>query len=419
MIQKNNAWTAEDIEKLKKLRADGVSIRDACIQMGRSYKSVENAAMRYGIPAAEAQADVTAEDDYWRDRYNEVNRKYAALVKERTVVDVLAESIRDIAPRSYETQPSRYVPPKEPVSQPQHAVLHISDSHVGQVVSADQTLTFGSYDTRIFLDRLAYLERAVTSICTQHVNTDLPVLHVCWGGDLLHGDLQHANEAGHVMTLFHQYYVAGHAFAQFIRNVSQHFRQTICHGVVGNHTRWSNQKKMPTVNRFSNLDMFCMTLMEALTREVAGVKWDLTTQPFAEFEVQGWLHRMAHGDHLKGGDRALGIPAHAVGRELSSTGQLYSKHRRRPVNYFLHGHLHRPMELPHANGDVLVNGGWPGVDEYALTNNFNPVDPQQRLYFVHPRFGRTANYYLSLRHAEPGSGAKHYTLPVFGGNSNE
>jgi hypothetical protein len=264
----------------------------------------------------------------------------------------------------------------------------------------------------IFLDRLAYLEDAVTSICTEHVNTQLPAIHIAWGGDLLHGDLGHGNEAAHLVTLFEQFYAGSHAFAQFVRNIAPHFEHVHCWGVVGNHPRWANQKRMPTVNRFSNLDMFAMAMIEALTVNVTNVHWHLTKQPFVEFDVLGYAHHLSHGDHLRGGDKALGVPAHAFGRELSVTSQLAAKHGKTPINYYLHGHFHRPMELPHAGGEILVNGGWPGIDEYALTSHFNPADPQQRLYFVHPTYGRTANYYLSLKHAERGEGSDRYQLPA-------
>lgn len=416
--KKTDKWTENDIDRLRLLRRSGQSVKDIAHELKRSFKSVERALARYKIAHPSSDESTLAEDLqashnlYWQARYNELARKYDKLVSNRTVVDILANEIIQVAPKSYDAAPSVYKPGKL-AGEKQVAVLHLSDSHIGQVVHPTQTMNFGRYNFDVFLDRAAYLQRAVQSICTEHVNTDLPELHICFGGDLLHGDLNHANEAAHVVPLFTQYYAGGHVFAQLVRNLAAHFQKVYCHGVVGNHTRWQNQRKMPTVNRFSNLDMFLMALIEALTRDVKNVEWDLTVEPFAEFDVLGYSHRLEHGDHLRGGDRALGIPAHAFGRELSAVSQLYAKYEKDPVNYFLIGHLHRPMELPHANGEILVNGGWPGLDEFALTNNFNPVSPQQRLYFVHPKFGRTANYYLSLTHAVEGSGEETFAVNDF------
>ena len=170
--------------------------------------------------------------------------------------------------------------------------------------------------------------------------------------------------------------------------------------VVGNHTRWQNQKKMPTENRFSNLDMFLYALTEALTKDIKNIRWNLNSQPAALFEVQGFIFKALHGDTWRGGDKALGIPNHAIGREISTTVQLFAKADRQAPHYYISGHLHRGIQLPHALGEVIINGGFPGLDNYALAENFNPVDPMQRLLFVHPKYGRTAEYPLTLKFAE-------------------
>jgi hypothetical protein len=166
------------------------------------------------------------------------------------------------------------------------------------------------------------------------------------------------------------------------------------------NTRWQNQKKMPTENRYSNLDMFYYSLVEALTKDIKNIQWDLNMQPFALFKVQGFTFHAAHGDHLRGGDKTMGIPNHAIGREISTKTQLFAKHNMQAPHYYVCGHLHRGIQLPHAQGTVMINGGFPGLDNYALAENFNPVDATQRFFFMHPRFGKTAEYELSLKFAE-------------------
>jgi hypothetical protein len=166
------------------------------------------------------------------------------------------------------------------------------------------------------------------------------------------------------------------------------------------NTRWQNQHRMPTENRFSNLDMFLYALVEALTKDIPNIHWDLNQQPFTIFQVEGWTFYGAHGDHLRGGDKNLGIPNHAIGRQISTSAQLFAKHSRQAPHYYICGHLHREIKLPHALGDVTINGGFPGLDNYSLAENFNPVDPTQVFFFVHPRYGKTAEYSLSLKHAE-------------------
>ncbi len=238
------------------------------------------------------------------------------------------------------------------------------------------------------------------SILENHTTVKIDELVIAMLGDMLHGALNHGVEAGQHTTLFAQYYNAGHAIAQFLRVLAARVPKIRIHTVVGNHTRFANQHKMPTENRYSNLDMFLYALTEALTSDLKNVQWNLNQQPFSIFEVQGFVCRAAHGDHLKGGDKALGIPNHAIAREISTTSQLFGKHDRQAPHYYFTGHLHRGIQLPHALGEVIINGGFPGLDNYALAGNFNPVDAMQRLLFMHPRYGRTAEYPLTLKFAE-------------------
>jgi len=175
------------------------------------------------------------------------------------------------------------------------------------------------------------------------------------------------------------------------------------------NTRWGEQRKMPTKNRFSNLDMMLYAYVQALTADIPNIVWDLNAQPFQLFVVQTSSFFAAHGDHLRGGDRALGIPSHAISRQISNLCQLIDQKGLPNPDYYLFGHFHRSMQLPHHKGKVFVNGAFPGVDEYALTNNFVMSDPEQTLMLVHPRYKAADNWPIQLKFAEPGS--SRYTLP--------
>lgn len=399
-------WTDSEI-KLLGTRPDN----ELAAQLGRSYTSVRVARMRRAIPAFNSndpakettfeQDRLSSDSNVWRSRYAQLERKYQRALEETSVVRELVTEIKDMAPRSYqplppvvaERKPSRY-------HSAQSAVLQFSDSHVGKVVRLDQTLGFGEYNFPIFLARLKYLEESILSIVENHMTVKVDELVIAMLGDMLDGKLIHSVEAGQRTTVFSQYYGAGHAIAQMFRRLAAHFPVVKIKTCVGNHTRWDSQRKMPTENRFSNLDMFLYALIQALTGDIKNIEWDLNMQPFALFEVKGWVFHAAHGDHLKGGDRALGIPNHAFGREVSTKSQLFSKYGRKAPNFYLTGHLHREITLPHATGTIMVNGGFPGLDNYALAENFNPVNPTQRFFFIHPKYGKTAEYSLSLKQAK-------------------
>lgn len=359
-------------------------------------------------PPAYEEDRARAGADFWKRQHDVLKTKYEKALRETAAVDRLVDVARELAPQSYSP-----LPPVKRISpgngKPQSALLFLSDTHVGKVIDGAQTMGFGEYNFEIFLARLKFYEEAVTSILRDHTNTPLQELVVAMGGDMLDGALKHAAEVGQQVTLFQQWFGAGHAFAQFLRNLAPLVPKIRVYCTVGNHTRWGDQHKMPTENRYSNLDSFVYAYTQALTDGIPNVEWNLDTQPFALFDIQGFTFHLSHGDQLKGGDRALGIPNHAVGRMVSINSQLYGKAGVPSPNYYLVGHLHREIVLPHARGSVIVNGGFPGVDGYGLASGFSPVDPKQVFFLVHPRYGKTATYDIELKFAKVGD--RPYVIP--------
>jgi hypothetical protein len=81
---------------------------------------------------------------------------------------------------------------------------------------------------------------------------------------------------------------------------------------------------------------------------------------------------------------------------VSTTTQLFSRANRETPAFYLMGHLHRPIEIPHSKGSVIINGAFPGIDGYALAEYFNSSWPLQKFWLMHPKFGRSATYDLRL-----------------------
>ncbi len=407
MSKTKAAWSSEELTALKD---EGLTAAQIAKKLRRSVRSVTT--KQYQLRKAEKVAAGTDREDYWRRQAEEAQRKLRNRTQEDTAVDILVEKITELAPKAYNPPPFAFSTSKRTKAgngSPQSAVLMFSDTHIGQKIDADQTLELGNYSYELFLRRLNRLEDSIKSILSDHTTTEVPEIVVAMIGDMIHGNLTHAVEAGQVNTLFTQFYSAGHAIAQFFRNLSVIAPLRI-ETAVGNHPRWGTQRKMPTDNRYSNLDQFLYAYVAALLRDNPRVKINLTKQPFALFDVQGHLFYAGHGDHLKGGDRILGVPSHAIGRNLSNTAQNFTAAGKRLPNYYLFGHFHRPITLPHAQGSILVNGGFPGMDGFGLMEAFNASAPLQRFFLVHPKFGKSASYELRL---DLGDNTPHkYQLPL-------
>jgi len=386
--------------------------------MGRSLKSVETATARNSIPSAVTPLFTPEQQEekdtisFWRKRCNEMERVLTEARQSRIAEDILAERVLEMAPKSY--QPATFdsgmlFKRTNATATPQSAVALFSDTHIGATVYPEQTLGMGNYNFEIFLRRLKRFERSIFSILSDHTTTPISEIVVPILGDMLDGALGHSAEMGQTNTILTQFYAGGHAIAQFLRNLSTIAPLRI-YGCVGNHTRWQNQHKMPSKNRNSNYDMLLYLYVQALTRELPSVSWELNWQPFATFSVQGFPFYCGHGDNLRGGDKALGLPAHAMGRMVSTTTQLFTRAGRDTPAYYCFGHLHRPISIPHAKGEIIVNGAFPGIDGYSLGEYFNSSFPSQKFWLMHPKFGRSATYDLRL---DLGDSTEHgYQLPT-------
>lgn len=406
------SWSPSQIAMLK---SDNSNKAVAAL-LGISEAAVRGKRQRLGVvtptpaPTTFVEDKKRADDTYWKEQHRVLKTKYDQALKHGSVVEQLVGLASDLAPRSYDPRPSVVPSDRKRGGSPQSAVLLLSDTHIGQVVEPGQTLGYGGYNFPTFLARLKFLEDGVTSILQDHTTTKIDELVICLGGDLIDGALDHGSEVGQHSTLFEQVYGGGHAIAQFLRNLSAVVPKIRVFSTNGNHPRFPHQKKVPTNNRFSNLDLFLASYVQALTKDITTIAWSLDKQPFTIFDVQGFKFHLSHGDHLRGADRALGIPNHAIGRSISSTAQLFGKGGEESPHIFLTGHWHRSIILPHAKGSFIVNGAFVGLDGYGLSAGFSPVCPTQTLFLMHPKYGRSATYDIQLKFAKVGPRSP-YVLP--------
>lgn len=402
-------WTPAEDRAVKELHGQGKSHAEIAKLLNTTVRQVSSKLYRVGAsadPTIENADEVAA---YWRDRARSLERELSVARRSRTAQEILAEHVLELAPRSYQVAPGRPVKRESTAhGSAQSAVLLFSDTHIGAVVKPEQTLGLGAYSFDLFLRRLARLERSIFSITQDHTTTEIPELVIAMLGDMLDGALVHSAECGTLNTMLAQFYSGGHAIAQFFRNLSE-LAPLRLHTTVGNHTRWGTQHRMPTKNRNSNFDQLLYLYIQALTRDIPSITWDLNWQPFATFDVQGFPFYCLHGDGITGGDRILGLPAHGMGRMVSTTTQLFTRANLATPAYYCMGHLHRPIEIPHAKGQIIVNGAFPGIDGYALAEYFNSAHPVQKFWLMHEKYGRTATYDLRLDFGD--STEHHYKIP--------
>ncbi len=288
------------------------------------------------------------------------------------------ESLRDDL-RQHPISAIRIRPPEPSLRDNNVAgILLISDSHVGKYVRADQTDDLGSYDPLTYLARLDYLVRTVIDdLGTTGV---LPVreLHVLLLGDIVEGLLDHGNEREEKLLMVEQFSVASFTLFEALARLSAAVPDVHVYGVCGNHGRWPHQRRMPTENRHSNFDSLVYSAIRAMAgaAKIPNLHFHLRTESRQIVEVGRFRIHAQHGDEIRGGD----LPLRGIQSEVYNSTLRRVMNGRGRIDYWVLGHLHRSATLPLADGNVVINGSFVGLDSYAM--RFAPTTASQTLFWI-------------------------------------
>lgn len=287
-------------------------------------------------------------------------------------------------------------------SVPEEAVLVLSDTHVGKLVESTETNGFGYYNPLRYLTKLQHLTSKVAHIIQERndYKNGNPIrrLHVMLLGDLVDGMLNHAEEIPGHTYVSQQCQLAALSLFQSIAQLSLVVDEVKVYGLGGNHARWPNQKKSPTTGRFSNLDTIVLEWMQSLfeVSPIKNVQFELTRSLHQIIDILGFRFCASHGDHLKGGDKAMGVPIHAIAREISSMTQRMAARGEKVPRYYIVGDKHKRIELPTARGAFMINGAFPGTDGYSLSGGFSETLPEQLFFGVHPTYGKSWTFNMNI-----------------------
>lgn len=351
-------------------------------------------------------------EDSKRDAERELRhlrRNYSKLITESRAIDRLVdkaqETIAAFPPIKFKPHPL----PANSKAKNESAGLLISDAHVGKVVHGTQTLGFGDYSFQRFTERLFFLEERVRFLLRHRIHAHIDELVVFFLGDMLDGSLQHGNEITDAMTRFDQWYAAAYCFSQFLMNIAKDIETVKVKTAVGNHGRNPDQRKMPTSNRYSNIDHFLYAMIKEMVRDQKNIAFDLDYQPYCHTVIRGATFIGMHGDHLRGGDKQWGVPAHAMARMVNGITQMYeAKHMTAP-HYWVAGDKHRHIMLPTVKGQFIFNGAFVGDDNYSLSLSTSS-EPMQLLFGVHEKYLKCWEMDIKLRHA-PRLESLPYAIP--------
>ncbi len=175
-----------------------------------------------------------------------------------------------------------------------------------------------------------------------------------------------------------QFSVASFTLFEALARLSAAVPHVHVYGVCGNHGRWPHQRRMPTENRYSNFDSLVYSALQAMASaaKIPNLHFHLRTESRQIIEVGRFRIHAQHGDEIRGGD----LPLRGIQSEVYNSTLRRTMNGRARIDYWVLGHLHRSATLPLADGNVIVNGSFVGLDSYAM--RFAPTSASQTLFWL-------------------------------------
>ena len=284
-------------------------------------------------------------------------------------------------------RPGPVAPPKRDKRKgaPEVALLHITDTHVGQVTPSFNT----DVAKRRILDTVA---KAIKLTDIQRADHPVQECVVLLGGDLIEQTGQFPNQVWGVdSTTFQMIFDAAGVIQDALLTLLGTFDKVTVYEVPGNHGRVGRGKGRQSLDYESDTN-WDRIIGKVIADQMVGqprLHWNPADSWYHIIEI-GSYHALAHhGDTIRG--FGGNIPAYGVIRKHLS----WASGVMPPFTDAYLGHFHTPMTLPLAAGQrVFVTPSLVSDSSFAKEWVASTSVPGQRLHFVDPVKGRVTAEYL-------------------------
>lgn len=378
-------------------------------QYGTDFKTrdaLKNYAKRHHLnePASEAKPDLQTRIDREKAVVIEraEKRDFSRQLRERAHLDLLCDAmavaIHDLPP--LESPISR--PPHEGPYPEEHAVLMISDAHIGYKMLRDQASGLWEYDYTVFKRYLWNLAVKLHQIVPRH-NYRIPVLHLHGLGDWLEGGLVYKGQQRMVeLPMLKQALAALDQFSWFIQDCLTLFQEIEFDGVPGNHPRAGEKGELDPIDSF---DMVAYHFLRLRFEKEKRITWRIAEAPFVITSIFDWKQALLHGNEIP---QHLGVPWYGVERHNLNLVALVDDLSGLHVDTVEMGHFHQPAYLPVRTwGHCFINGSFTGATDLSIHRMRKATEPAQWFYGVSPERPCTWTYKLTLHDRTPPKAVCH------------
>jgi hypothetical protein len=386
---KDNKWSRDEMVFLYDSRMQRKPYRLIAVELGRTEKSCE-CKFRETDWVKEGIATLAVEQSAYEKISQFTQQQVNYLDKRLNVFRMRADLIADAIERSVEALPK--VPPavykptqKQKKHNPQDVGVMLSDFHVGQQHTLEETGGLSEYNIDIFLRRLDNLKRGIIEITERHQSdTIIENLHLFCLGDFVAG----LNAAGGWSYLYidspmyKQMVTAADALTNLIYHLTPLYKSINVYGIAGNHGRSAKVGEQKDIDNWDNV---VYKLTQTALRNNERVKFKIPESWWSMEQIRNHRFLLVHGDYTRGG--AMKGLENFGNRMIGIIGKF---------DYLLAGHFHNTAELTTNCFKIKVNGSLVGSDVYSLRNVHAFSKPEQKIFGIHDKQGVTWTYDLNL-----------------------
>lgn len=370
-------------EKIAKLAASGTSKRAVASLLGIHYSKVD----KHWIGSPEPVALDPIETARARADDEAKRREYVTSVKELAFRDFLEDLV---------TKQVKPLPPGKPPQATKNkkghkrsAYLGLTDWHFEERVNAEAVLGLNSYGIETACKRVY---RVVQAACDWRRDMEaggkfvLSDLTVGLMGDFLTGTLHGLERHTDAPNVVRAAIACGDLIALALRDLAAEFRSVKVVGVVGNHGRLPDDRKVPTKDPTRSWDYLAYQIARRRLEGTPNIEFFLPESYGCLFEVGGHLCYTSHGNFIPNN---LGVVGYGVRRFASALASNLNAAGKQ-LRYCFFGHWHQANSSEFAGMQCFICPSLIGTQEYGFLQGGSVNRPAQSLFLFDEDFGLTS-----------------------------
>ena len=367
-------WTLEDRQKIREYRDAGHSWEETGKKFGTTADGARNAIR--SMPTTEEPVDHVA-----RHR-----AKQDADAKRTELID----AVREVAFREYLSElVAQNVSPAPSVPRPKtakskhprerEALLNFNDWHYEERVKSAGVLDLNSYDIATACRRVYRIVQGVKDWKRDYEAAGRHVarrLRVGLLGDFLTGTLHGLERHSDAPNIVRAALACGDLIAMAIADLATEFDEIAVHGVVGNHGRLPDDRKVPTKDPTRSWDYLAYQVAKRRLVNEKRITWELPESYGVLFDMAGHTCFAGHGNFIANN---LGIVGYGVRRFASGLASNLGAAGKQ-LKYCFFGHWHQSSAAEFAGVETFICPSLIGTQEYSFLSGGSVNRPAQELF---------------------------------------